>query len=229
MFLDAALGLYLWGGIFLGVLSLLVLVSVFALSYAVRVWRAGRKKLAWALAIPAAAVLSSITAGGVSVLLDHRPDRNVLMDLRTPRAEMLQNLARSCAAKPDDDHCDSSRYALRATVILPDGVKFAVTASDIRWFPSQEKAFAYISVMGSNPMTLDAARVSLKDHVVLFSTEAGPQTQEKIKSTQEWLSKPNGQKVYSEVHSVELRPYFAMIFRKNVDRVAIDYSITPLY
>jgi hypothetical protein len=229
MLLDAALGLSVWGVTFLGVLPLLVLVSVVALIYAVRAWRARRARLAWGLAIPAAAALACLTVGAFSLLVDHRPDKEVLIDLRKPKAVMLQDVARSCASKPDDDHCDSSRYSLRATVVFPEGLQFAVEASDVRWGPVEDKSFAYISVMTSNSMTLHAAREVLRNHGSLLSLGATAKTQEELKSTQEWLSKPNGQKLYSEVRSVKLRPYFSLVFRKNVDRVAVDYSITSKY
>jgi hypothetical protein len=228
MFLDTALGLYLWGFTFLGVLSLLVLASAIALIYAVRAWRA-RRALAWGLAIPATTALACLTVGAYSVLVEHRPDKEVLIDLRKSKAVMLQDMVSSCASMPDDDHCDSNRYSMRATVVFPEGLKLAVKASDIRWALIEDKSFAYISVMTSNSMTLDAARDILKNQGAMLLTGATAHEQEELTSAQEWLSKPNGQKVYSEVRSVKLRPYFSLVFRKNVDRVAVDYSITPKY
>ncbi|MDB5966798.1 MAG: hypothetical protein JWQ72_3298 [Polaromonas sp.] len=229
MFLDAATGSYLWGITLLGVSSLLVLLSVVALICAGRAWKACRTRLAWGLTIPAAAALACLTLGAFSLLVDHRLDKEVLIDLRKPKTVMLQDVARICVSKQDDDHCDSRQYSLQANVVFPEGLKLAVKASDIRWAPIGDKSFAYISVMTSNALTLHAARQALRDHWSLLSTGATAKTQEELQSMQEWLSRPNDQKLYSEVRTLKLRPYFSLVFRKNVDRVALDYSITSTY
>lgn len=225
MFLDSWLGLAIWGTVFFGVLLVSVVLSIAGLVYAAKLRREGRGVTFWLIASPLSALLVALCAGVIYIFFDHRIDRHVVLDLGKPRQEILAELIKNCTSSIEDDHCDTKRYNLMVTIIFQDGLTLEVVPKSVHWPSISNQAFGRVSLMGATAMSLQSGRNLMLEHASKFSVNADPKTKKRIAEVESWLTVPNNNAVYSESWGVEVRPGLDLEFRKNVDRVSIDYSI----
>jgi len=225
MFLDAALGLLIWGTFGIGLLVLLVLGAFTGILYGIKERRSGKRLVFWLVTLPLATLLVAIAVAVALVLVDDRTEKHLVLDLRKSPDALLADLAGACASTANDDHCDSNRYKLNATLVFRDGRQVSITPTSIRWSQAPTNSWKYILLMGSKAMTLDEGRAFLLSHSSLLSEEADDETKRRIVEAVEWLGRRNDRVVYSEVLNVPLRAGFSLQLRKNIDRVSVDFSL----
>jgi amino acid transporter len=229
VFLDAALGLSVWGAIFIFVILFLLLGSGTVLAYGLRLRKKDRKLLSWLLVLPSVILLAGIAAFFIHAFSDFRTHRQIVLDLRKPQSAILMDLRSACPYEPNSPSCDLTRYIFDVIVIFPDSLQLSVTANTVEWSVNENKTLSYIVLMSSKSLSLPAGRDLLLQHAASFSKDSDTETKQKIEAIGEWIvecCKDNA--VYSEVNSIRLRPYLNLEFRKNIDHVRVDYFITAI-
>jgi hypothetical protein len=227
MFLDAWLGLFVWGTLAVLVLLFLVLASLAAIAYGVHLQRKGRSRAFWLLVLPSAAFLAAVAAMANHLLVDQRATKQIVLDLRRPQSEILGDLADVCASRVSDGHCGSGQFKLNVVLIFPEGKELAIQPSSILGSSNSDGSFNYISILGSTSMPLSAGHDLLVANAALLSGADDLEAKMRIAEASNWVLTRNNSNVYSEVRQVHIRPGFALQFRKNVDRIYLDYSILP--
>lgn len=225
MFLDAWLGLAVAGTIAVVVLVALALTSFFAIAHGFRI--RGTKPIRGKIIATIGLIsLATIFALSIHALGEHRSEKQVVLDLRKSKSEVLLELAMSCERKITDDACDSTRHKLSAIIIFEDGLQLPVSPSEIHWHKGVDQSFGYISLLGAHNLPLTSGKDILMSNSSFLSTTSSPKIHQDISHAREWLTKAGSSVGYSELLSIELRPGFSMQFRKNKSQVSIDYSIT---
>ena len=77
MFLDAALGLLVWGTVGIGLHVLLVLGAFTGLLYGIKRRRSGKRLVFWLVTLPSATLLVAIAVAVALVLVDARTEKHL--------------------------------------------------------------------------------------------------------------------------------------------------------
>ncbi|PTT20338.1 hypothetical protein DBR12_09735 [Acidovorax sp. HMWF029] len=227
MFLDAWLALYLGGIGALVLLLLLVFMGGCGLVLGYRLRRLGRRSAASIATLLSMSLLVATTAFVGAALIDSRVEKHLVLDLRRTSSLLLADLITNCAKNRDDENCDSNRFTFNVTVVFATGEQVSIAPTSIYWSRTSATTVGYIKLMTSDSMTPSQGREALLDHAALLAHQANDAVQVKIDHAEKWLGQRNNHVAYSETLEVPLRPELRLVFRKNFDRIYMDYALTP--
>jgi hypothetical protein len=229
VFLDAWLGLAIWGPVVLLVILLVVPVLGFTLFRAVvrcrRLLHEGEPEQAMLEAVLVVLFCVPIVAIFSSFFVDTREERHLVLDLRKTQRALLTELRR--CAYGSDTYCDSDRYSVTALIILPEGLRLSIRTESLHW-SLQDGSTVSIQVRDADAseLTLQAAHQLLMQYVKALPDRRDAEMLGHIDEVSARLLRCcKGSEVYSEASGIQLTPQFGLQFYKNVDQVAVEYVV----
>lgn len=232
MFLDAWLGLALWGTAIFGVCVLVAIACVTALVYATRLAKRGLRLKALIFAMPSAAILAIVAGAILVAFTDRRTEREIVIDLRKPQREVALHLKGDCSLRGQTQNtyptlfCDS-HYKWKAEIIIASGDHLLIDAGSIMWNEDFRTTGSYVSLMAANSMSLKCGHQVLMAHRELLKAEGNAEVRAAFEKAAAWILVPNDSRLVSEMNIVRIRPELSLQLRKNVDRINVDYTLVP--